>query len=322
MCLCECPWECVCECACVQETRYSHTLTPNHISHCGFFFPEVPSPGILFQVQLWSVQQSNPFPAVSFDEPVLYKKPRIRNFNHSDLSPALQLPVQFMVLQCVKFSSTPTNPVEPCFLVKDLTWISCPVNPHWPSLKPHSFLPISHLPATPKCMQVPSSPCTSPPTILAHGLLPMGLRVYWGEWCGQTFWLYISQDTQRPTPQVRHLPEAMNHDQNCRRTHLTLHRESPPAPQCHTPGTATARVRNKSTGGALVLWQEHTSQCLPPCPPSLSSPTGVGTSVRRSVSMYWTSWCKPFLKEREGPLKSYFPKIYLMTQLWFHKEKL
>ena len=199
------------------------------------------------------------------------------------------------------------NPTKHCLLAKDLTWISCPVNPHWPSLKPHSFLPTSHLPATPKCMQVPSSPCTSPPTILAHGLLPMGLRVYWGEWCGQTSWLYISWDTQRPTPQRGCLPDTVNHEPE-------LQKDTPAPTQSRTPSPTQSHMRappqpesNKPTGGALVLWQERTPQCLPPPTPSLSSPTGVGGPAwAGQFPCDKRSRCKPFKRDKGSDSEALF----------------
>ena len=104
-------------------------------------------------------------------------------------------------------------------------------------------------------------------------LLPIGLSIDWGQWCGQTSYLDISW-IQRPTPQRRCLLDTSSHDSGCR-TYLPPHDPWPPSPtQLHT-GHPHSQSQKWTRSRSLVPSQEHTSQSLQP-PRSLSAPTGVG----------------------------------------------
>lgn len=188
-------------------------------------------------------------------------------------------------------------------------------------LKPHSFLPTSHLPVTPKCMQVPSFPCISPPTNTAHDLLPMGLRVYWGEWCGQTSWLYISRDTQRPTPQRRCLPDTINHDPERKRTHLSPHNPGPPASHSHTRGTTTASHKRSHRRCPCAVTGTHI-----PVPAaswaSLHPQMWEDQCGQVSFQVIRQADAKHSKKTKGVTQKPYFPTTFLMTQHCFHWNKI
>ena len=116
-------------------------------------------------------------------------------------------------------------------------------------------------------MQVPSSSCISPPTHMAHDLLPVRLGIYWVRGVIATVCPLCGTHRDQPHRWGACLTPIMG---NCRGTlcptesltqpHVFTHR----AGGMGRAGTSTARVRSEPTAGALVSWQKHTSQCLPP----------------------------------------------------------
>lgn len=67
--------------------------------------------------------------------------------------------------------------------------------------------------------------------------------------------------------------------------HTCPHTIQDPQPHTATHEAPPQPVTNEATEGALVLWQEHTSQCLPPPEPLFTHRCG-RISVGRSVSRW------------------------------------